>query len=598
MAATRVSRGGGLAVVCWFLVLDLAAVRVTSGALLRYASEFDLQAPPSGAVALEDDDLELNEFRLFDTARQQGTEFDEFDADIPFFRTDYDLSQFSPISATPAFTFDHSYIRPDSVLLARAKRANRLRGSKLRKRAPETQLETDRDADDDEDEHNEEEEEEEGKDNSEEVGQDVEDYATRYEQFIAKHFDDVEAKRNRPVVAAKQRKAGGKGASKSKKPTASGKGDTGDEEDGDYKFDRFDYSSSDDYERIKAESEEQSKRLSADPRNCRTYEKDGMVCSVCHDPASDSASESCAYATEPHHRKYAFVKERSYDSKKDGPERSKQPVEHDDDEEDDRADDDAADDDGDGSVDRPERQTTAPEASTTSLPRKPLPRPILRSNPHQLANGGGYRYQPSIVIKDMRSNRAPISMKLREKGAAQPEKKATVMATDDSDIYVMDYGEQDEVAKVLSDFATRDWSNCRKSKRSKDGEMTCYQCKDATGVNHEECMYVSESRQIASRLLFPPPPSAPSASASSPTTIDRKRRKVVAVKKENMSQLPMPATEGHGPAREKQTVKRTVSFRSFVTGSAASGGFDGASGEDSPSERVIHYEHHISHEVP
>ncbi|XP_035781712.1 uncharacterized protein LOC118460996 [Anopheles albimanus] len=592
--ATRVSRAGGLTMVCWLLVLGR---RATSGALLRYGSEFDLQPASPAAATLEDDhDLELNEFRLFDTARQT-TEFDEFDPDIPFFRADYDLSQLSPISATPAFTLDPFYIRPDTVLLARAKRANRLRGSKLRKRNPDPEMEADRDADDDDEEHSDGEEREEGKDNSEEVSGDVEDYATRYEQFIAKHFDDVEAKRNRPKAAKQRQRKGAKG----KKPARSSKDDSEEEEeesddseqekDGDYKFDRFDYSSSDDYERIKAESEEQSKRLSADPRNCRTYEKDGMVCSVCHDPASDSASESCAYATEPHHRKYAFVKERNYDSKKDGPKRE-QPVadgDEDDEEEDDRADETAGD-----SVDRPERQTMVTATTGASASRKPLPRPILRSNPHQLANGGGYRYQPSIVVKDMRSNRAPINMKLQEKGD-QPEKPTAT----DTDIYVMDYGEQDEVAKVLSDFAARDWSNCRKTKRSKDGELTCYQCKDAAGVNHEECMYVSESRQVASRLLFPPP-----ADASPPATNDRKRRKVVAVKaikkKEDVAHmLPMPATEGHGPAREKQTVKRTVSFRSFVTGSGAPG-LVGASDEasDSPSERVIHYEHHISHEVP
>ncbi|XP_052890494.1 uncharacterized protein LOC128298756 [Anopheles moucheti] len=494
------------------------------------------------------------------------------------FQTDYNLANLRPISPTPAFTLDPSYISPEDVIPARAKRAPmrllRRKPSKQRKREQDKELLSEEYGDGDEEDV----EKNEKHVDSGEASDDVEDYAERYEQFIAKHFDDLDAKRKK---SAPQRKA------PAKKPTeGDDAADEEEEEDGDYKFDRFDYSSSEDYERIKAESEEQSRRLAKDPKNCRTYEKDGMVCSVCHDPASDSASESCAYATEPHHRKYAYVKERNYDSKKDDPNRAKVA----------QADENEADDEDEAEREhtsaeiRPERHTDVaieglhPTLAPKRTPTRPLRKPALRTKPHQSAtNGGGYRYQPI----DLRSNRA--SMKLK---AADSENISTATdGQDDGNIYVMDYADQDEVAKVLADFKTRDWSNCRKGKRMEDGDLTCYQCTDAAGVNHEECMYVSESRLTASEIVRPPPSMVGKL---------RKRKKVVALTRKELAALEPPASAIGGlPAKEKQTVKRTVSFRSFITGSGrghskatpVSFGSDG-------DERVIHYEHHISHEVP
>uniref|UniRef100_A0A182VX42 Uncharacterized protein n=1 Tax=Anopheles minimus TaxID=112268 RepID=A0A182VX42_9DIPT len=451
------------------------------------------------------------------------------------FHTDYNLANLRPISPTPAFTLDPSYISPEDVIPARAKRANRLRRkpSKQRKREQEKELLLSEEHDDEDDE-----EEKNEKHNSDE-SDDVEDYAERYEQFIAKHFDDLDNKRKK---SASQRKAPSKKTSKKEEESDD------EEEDGDYKFDRFDYSSSEDYERIKAESEEQSRRLAKDPKNCRMYEKDGMVCSVCHDPASDSASESCAYATEPHHRKYAYVKERNYDSKKDDPNQAKagQTEGEDDDE-------DATEREHTSAETRPERQTDVtgslhPTLAPRRVPTRPLRKPTLRTKPHQSAtNGGGYRYQPT----DLRSNRANMKLKA-EDSENLPGKD------EDGNIYVMDYADQDEVAKVLADFKARDWSNCRKGKRMEDGELTCYQCTDAAGVNHEECMYVSESRLVASEPVRPPPSMVGKL---------RKRKKVVALTRKELAALEPPASAIGAPPKEKQTVKRTVSFRSIVTGS-------------------------------
>ncbi|XP_050079411.1 probable serine/threonine-protein kinase kinX [Anopheles maculipalpis] len=474
-------------------------------------------------------------------------------AEHAFHHADYSLANLRPISPTPAFTLDPSYISPADIVPARAKRANRIRSkssSRQRKREQKERelLPEERDDDD------EEEEEEDGGVERNDQGNsgestDVDDYAERYEQFIAKHFEDLENKRKK---SAAQRKA-----PKNKKPsTEEGDDEDDDEKDGDYKFDRFDYSSSEDYERIKAESEEQSRRLAKDPGNCRTYEKDGMVCSVCHDPASDSASESCAYATEPHHRKYAYVKERNYDSKKDDPNREKATESADEDDHDEHE----ADREHTSAETRPERQTDiagslGPTPVPKRVPTRPLRKPTLRSKPHQSAtNGGGYRYQPI----DLRSNRANMKLTVAKDSENLPPPGKG------EDIYVMDYADQDEVAKVLAEFKARDWSNCRK-----------------------------ESRLVASEPVRPPPSMAGGKL--------RKRKKVVALTRQDLAAIePVPANAANGvpPPKEKQTVKRTVSFRSFVTGSGRPRETMPSIGGPDGGERVIHYEHHISHEVP
>uniref|UniRef100_A0A182JFB3 Uncharacterized protein n=1 Tax=Anopheles atroparvus TaxID=41427 RepID=A0A182JFB3_ANOAO len=556
---------------------------VASGLLLP--EEFEYESAPSFAADAIERDL------LFDGRSWSFHGHDEPDgpgAYGGYYQSDVNLAALRPISATPPFTLDPSYISPAEVIPARAKRANRMGGRKRATSQRKREQHSYEELDDGEDSE---------KKNSEEAadageGGGIEDYAVRYDKFIAEHFDDVEQRREK---SSPQRKAPAEDEEDVRAEGDNDDDDDGEETDGDYKFDRFDYSSSDDYERIKAESEEQSRRLAKDPRNCRTYEKDGMVCSVCHDPASDSASESCAYATEPHHRKYAYVKERNYDSKK--PEATGG-----------KADRELTDDDGEedgeehelSAESRPERQASGDDTppTTTSVPRgrkaHPLRKPMLRSKPHQLAtNGGGYRYQPPAV--DLRSNRA-ISMKLRsamaDKGGQEGDNS---QPADDPNIYVMDYSDQDDVARVLADFKSRDWSNCRKGKRTgDDGGLTCYQCQDAAGVNHEECMYVSESRQVATGIALPP-------SAVEEGKL-RKRKKVVTVTnnrsaaiRDSSSLDPQPSTGDGSPPKEKQTVKRTVSFRSFVTGRGQPTFFPLAA---DANERVIHYEHHVSHEVP
>ncbi|KAL1373748.1 hypothetical protein pipiens_018478 [Culex pipiens pipiens] len=150
---------------------------------------------------------------------------------------------------------------------------------------------------------------------------------------------------------------------------------------------------------------------------------------------------------------------------------------------------------------------------------------------------------------------------------------------------------------------------------SKKNDLTCYTCTDSDGVKHEECMYVSESRQVPARVL-------PAASTTQPTTTETvlkptkkahrgggnpskkkgdssqeqkkptspKLRNSSAGKPQKLVQLLLEPTEQEqqGSPEEHQTVKRTVSIMSHVDerGPAVRGG-----------GRVMHYEHQVTHTV-
>lgn len=56
-----------------------------------------------------------------------------------------------------------------------------------------------------------------------------------------------------------------------------------------------------------------------------------------------------------------------------------------------------------------------------------------------------------------------------------------------------------DVEEVLAEFAKKDRSNCQKAEKN---GMTCYLCTDKNGLQHEECMYISESAPKQSHLAY------------------------------------------------------------------------------------------------
>ncbi|KAL9693564.1 hypothetical protein quinque_012849 [Culex quinquefasciatus] len=520
------------------------------------------------------------DFRAFDFG-DEDTEFfgglfeKSFSDHETYFPTDFNLGSLDLVAATPKFARMSTYVDPGEVRVARIKRKTA----------------SGEEGDDEED--------EDGRDGSseEKSGGSVDDYADRYEQFVSRHFRDRDEQRKQDDA-----KGGGDGAS--------------------YEY-RFDFGPSDDYERIKQESDAQSRQLAKVPKNCKAREQDGMVCHVCRDPVTDTTSESCSYATAPHHNKFAYVKQKNYNSK----DHEKEPEGES--EEDDRD----VDEQQEGSEEvtqQPAKPIKRKENILVNLPPKPKVTPTKKpvvhhkpGSPKATANGGGYRYLPVDPRSNKeRSRSAPMiqhptyydfythffpaaagrsSEKIRQQ---LPEQAAN----GSDEVYVL-RSNPDEVAKVLADFESRDWSNCKKGKKN---DLTCYTCTDSDGVKHEECMYVSESRQVPARIL-------PAASTTQPTATETvlkptkkthrgshpgkkkvnnsqeqkkptspKLRNSSAGKPQKLVQLLEPTQQEQTSPEEHQTVKRTVSIMSHVDerGPAVRGG-----------GRVMHYEHQVTHTV-
>lgn len=70
-------------------------------------------------------------------------------------------------------------------------------------------------------------------------------------------------------------------------------------------------------------------------------------------------------------------------------------------------------------------------------------------------------------------------------------KKTKSSLLGDKDLSInFDSGEESPVNKMLGEFRNKDRSNCKMSLKDK---MTCYKCKDETGSETEECMYITDS---------------------------------------------------------------------------------------------------------
>ncbi|CAH1993937.1 unnamed protein product [Acanthoscelides obtectus] len=65
----------------------------------------------------------------------------------------------------------------------------------------------------------------------------------------------------------------------------------------------------------------QAEKIKKNPENCQKVDREGMTCMVCKDKTSGGNYESCSYASAPTEKKYAYVKEKKYDS--DQPEEEK-----------------------------------------------------------------------------------------------------------------------------------------------------------------------------------------------------------------------------------------------------------------------------------
>ncbi|XP_034840478.2 protein starmaker-like, partial [Maniola hyperantus] len=263
------------------------------------------------------------------------------------------------------------------------------------------------------------------------------------------------------------------------------------------------------YERIKELSEKQAAEIKQNPGNCHEVKKDGMSCMTCKDPKTGGNYESCSYVAEPKNNKYAYSKERKYDSNDD--------------------------------ADEPEQKSDSPKKSekhhskkddttsqkfTSAENEKPYSS-YKQGDDSDSANG---KYKYGAPQKYTAENQKPYSnykqadnsdspndkYKSYYTHSTQPKKSEALRAASSEESseevtpkpynyktalpgFYTDNEPKKDVENVLAEFKKKDRSACNKV--TKNG-MTCYQCLDKNGLKNEECMFVSESAPKQSHLAY------------------------------------------------------------------------------------------------
>ncbi|XP_021917634.1 uncharacterized protein LOC110828851 isoform X2 [Zootermopsis nevadensis] len=309
--------------------------------------------------------------------------------------------------------------------------------------------------------------------------------------------------------------------------------DNGDK--GDYRFGpEYFTSSSDDYTEYKPSG------TSIDEKNCKKTTKDTMTCMVCKDPKTGGSYEQCSYSAKPKENNYFVAHETSFNSKNKKPytekrteyegephsrhirqeppqgikrEKSKKIA---------------------GKRKVNDKYDIPYEYSASTLARREAKDekgsgvgldPFLYGEPepykpetaekiaeqteqHESYFPGGKSYDeyfrhlfPELhdggkqsASSDSETYEYPSSANTNEKSASPGyEYKSTLPE------YFTDNEQKKDLEKVLGEFTQKDRSACKKVLKDK---MTCYQCVDSKGMQHEECMFVAASEPKSSHLAY------------------------------------------------------------------------------------------------
>jgi len=289
------------------------------------------------------------------------------------------------------------------------------------------------------------------------------------------------------------------------------------------------------------------------PENCKKVRRDNMICLVCKESKTGGNYEQCSYGSDPKKSSYSYGKSKSYGTpKKSYTERhrryiakgngaSKQPTEKFGAQKEkvvpateipppkrkrnDEADDDVEDDLPKEIAEKSEPITGEVEVSE-NVPRKEDLEFDFDEFEKQSENDGkaeateqqkgptdANTQQPKY--DDYFSFLFPEYSKVREdvKKAAATEDP---FDPDDDDHYpaeskdlttdflVPDFfsaaePNKKDLEKMLGEFTQKDRSECKKVMKD---QMTCFQCVDAKGMQHEECMFVAASEPKTSHLAY------------------------------------------------------------------------------------------------
>lgn len=285
-------------------------------------------------------------------------------------------------------------------------------------------------------------------------------------------------------------------------------------------------------------SERQTEELKKNPANCKKVEDKGMTCTICKDPKTGGNYEQCSYSSEPTEKKYAYVTEKKYDSE-DEPEETRVSV----------------------SKSSPAKNESVEQQTALSSEIKPVTNNTELIEPHEsrIAQLGSPRKrrendheeENKEETNDEESNAEDRKPNQKQKVEDDylydiPDHFAeTVKSTsrlghpdnqdtkDDKEDNTDESSEFDEyhfklfpelkknnqanaeeeneeeyhipaatkhnVEEVLAEFTKKDRSACKKSEKN---GMTCFLCVDKNKIQHEECMYVQESRPISSHVAY------------------------------------------------------------------------------------------------
>ncbi|KAI8434978.1 hypothetical protein MSG28_003431 [Choristoneura fumiferana] len=231
------------------------------------------------------------------------------------------------------------------------------------------------------------------------------------------------------------------------------------------------------YERIKELSEKQAAEIKQNPGNCKQVNRDGMTCSVCKDPKTGGNYESCSYVAEPKNNKYAYSKEKKFDSNDEPDEPEAQ-----------------------GKDETPRKSAKyvdAKEDEKSSEEYAKLTAPKEESEEDDSKDKYKAYYVHSSKPTPSEALRAASDESSEEK-AADPLVKPYNYKQALPEFYT-DNEPKKDVEHVLAEFKKKDRSTCKKVQKN---GMTCFQCVDKNGLKNEECMFVSESAPKRSHLAY------------------------------------------------------------------------------------------------
>jgi hypothetical protein len=174
-------------------------------------------------------------------------------------------------------------------------------------------------------------------------------------------------------------------------------------------------------------------------------------------------SQSCTYSSEPHEKKLAYTSRKNHNYKAPQIEASE----------------DADDTEDEESEDEEEKAVNSP-------PKGPKP---LKQHKSELEDANDYgAYRLAGYTSDI-DDEEPKFAHYKSSSSPRSEKLIELLPTQSYNNKNNQFQARN-LNQALTDFETKDWSNCNKVMK---GELTCYYCKDARGATQEECMFVSST---------------------------------------------------------------------------------------------------------